>query len=235
MTNGSQVADVVQIDEQPHVPADDPAGTGGQWAEKTQSTPEAHLATVVGSFLFPPLNYGPNGVEDYIEFWESAPISDRVLSNLIEVYRANREEWLGAGLDRWSRIFSNSVETAEWLRKKKPDSNQIRDRHNAARLVELRRLEAERPTAVISSQTARSVARAAQMYRCAGALTDDDKALVDNHPVMMTRDSEPWTVKEIWTGFHLDEIDDRSLVDQDVSVTVELRELRKHFKAIDVI
>ena len=225
----------VVIDEQPHVPADDPAGTGGQWAEKAQSTPEAHLATVVGSFLFPPLNYGPNGVVDYIEFWESAPISDRVLSNLIEVYRANREEWLGANLDRWSSVFSNSVETAEWLRKKKPDSNQIRARHEAARLVELRRLEAERPAATISSQTARSVARAAQMYRCAGALTDEEKERVDNHPVMMTRDSKPWTVKGIWADYHLDEIDDRALVDQDLAVAVELRELRKHFGAVDVI
>ena len=220
--------------EQGHQPASSPDGAGGQWAEKAQSTPEAPLDTTVGSFLFPPRNYGPNVVGDYIKFWETVPISDRVLSNLVSVYRANREEWLGAGLDRWASIDGNSVETAEWLRKKKPDSNQIRDRHNAARLVELRRLEAERPIKEIVAMGARTVAIAAQMYRCSGWMSDEDQRTIEERAMPLSA-HRGWTVRQIWDEYHLGDIVPRALVDQDLAVAVELRELRKHFGAVAVI
>lgn len=224
-----------ETEEQPHVPAQSPDGTGGQFEGKIQSFPEVPLDTTVGSFLFPPIDYGPGGFKDYVKFWESAPVSDRVLSNLITVYRTNRENWLGDNLDRWARGFDNSLATFEWIRKSKPNSDQIRARHDKARNEELQRLEAERPRTDISSQTARSVAMAAQMYRCAGSLSPADQAKVDAYTIRMAREGEPWTVKEIWTDFHLDEIDDRALVDQDIAVAGELHELRKHLNGIDTI
>ena len=231
------MTDKAIIEAQAHVPATAPDGAGGQWAEKVLSLPEVPLDGTTGSFLFPPINYGPDGYNDYVKFWESAPVSDRALSNLISAYRANREAWIGTSLDSWARKFDNGVETGEWIRKTKPNSDQIRDRHDSARLVELRRLEAERPTAAISAMTARSIAMAGQMHRCSGSLSPDDQERVDAHPVRMARnpDSEPWTVKEIWEDYRLAEIIRKALVDQDLAVADELHELRKHLNAVDII
>jgi hypothetical protein len=222
--------------DQPHQPADAPDGAGGQWAEKAQTTPEAPLVdATVGTFLFPPIDYGPNGVQGYLHFWETAPVSDRVLSNLVATYELNRIKWIGDRLDEWANEYGNSVEGILWSQSKGVSSDDIQRDHDKARAAELKRLEAERPIKEISPMSARGIAIAAQMYRCSGDLSEEDQKVVDNHVIPLSREGKPWTVESVWRQYHLAEIADRALVDQDIAVASELAELRRHLGAIDTI
>ena|GEM_PF-4781818 len=72
-----------------------PAGSsqGGQYGPRTNTPPEGTLAeSATGSFLYPPALHT---AEEFIAFYEQAPISDRVLSNAtyaFERWRKNRIE-----------------------------------------------------------------------------------------------------------------------------------------------
>lgn len=219
---------------QGRIPAGAPAGAGGQFEPKANSEPEATLAeanSTQGSFLFPPINYGPNGTDSYFAFWESTPISDRVLSNLVTMYRHNREAWIGAHLNDWAEDFGNDpVNVGRWA-SKHVTQDDILAEHEAARAARLAELEAARPITTIHPSEARGIAVAAQMWKHAGSFTPEEQAVIDNHPVVVARGREPLTVKEIWETYHLDEVIDTAFVDQDVAVQHELAELRRHIGA----
>ncbi len=219
---------------QEHVPAGAPDNTGGQWADKPQTPPEARLAeNATGSFLFPPLQY--EGFDGYIEFWERVPISDRVLSNLVVAYSQNRDRWIGERLDAWAKKRSNDPELLKWARSPKTTAVEIQIDHERARAEELARLRAERPIDDIGPVRARGVAIAAQMRRFRLALPLEDQPRVLSHKVRITFVEEPRTVEQIWDSYHLGEIADHALVDADFAVTAELAELRKHLGARDII
>ncbi len=232
--SGTNEGDEVTDSIQEHVPAGAPDNTGGQWAPKTSNPPETDLIDdTAGSFLFPPLSY--NGFEGYIKFWETAPISDRVLSNLVVAYEQNRERWIGEQLDAWAKKRSNDPELLKWARSPKTTAVEIQIDHERARAEELARLRAERPIDEIGPVRARGVAIAAQLYRFKKALPPEDQVRVNDHKIRITFVEEPKTVRQIWQQYHLTEIVDHALVDADFAVTAELAELRKHLGARDII
>ena len=223
-------------EDQGHLPANSPDGSGGQFTGVANSDPEAALPSEVkGSFLFPPNNYGPNGVASYIEFWENAPISDRVLSNVISTYAQNRETWIGEGLDRWAKVRDNDPAHLKWVRDKKTTEFEVLKGHEVDRSAELERLRAERPIQAIHSSTVRSIAIAAQMYGQSSSFSKDEQTVIDNHMMQMERGGEPERVADLYRKYHLSEIVNVAFVDQDVAVQHELAELRRHIGAFSTI
>ena len=223
------------VSDRPYLPAHSPDGAGGQFTVVNNSDPEAALPDSRGSFLFPPINYGPNGVASYLEFWENAPVSDRVLSNVVSTYTQNRETWIGESLDRWSKVRDNDPVHMKWVADKKTTEFDVLKGHEVDRQAELERLNAERPITTISSANARSIATAAQMYSQCAAFSKEEQEQVDNHLIRFGRGREPERVVDIYNEYHLSEIVNVAFVDQDVAVQFELAELRRHLGAVDII
>lgn len=211
-----------------------PAGSadGGQFTEKPLSHPEANLSNLTqGSFLFPPADYGPEGVKSYLEFWENAPISDRVLSNLITAYDINRNRFIERAIDDWARDYQ--LNDKEFRARKFKAENGKFDPEEHKRLFEVARSEklaeirALRPHTTIQITQARGIAVAARIYECSGTFTPEEQAIIDAHKIKISRAAEPASVAEIWQAFHLGEITDMAFTDQDLAVQYELMEMRR--------
>jgi hypothetical protein len=188
-----------------------------------------------GTFLFPPAHYGPAGIDSYIQFWENAAISDRVLSNVKSAYRHNRERWLGDQLDRWAVTFGNDPGNIHRWSKKAVTREDIASEHEAARTIELARLSAKRSIEYVYNSQARALACAAQMYNNCGSFTPGEQAQVDSHKLVIARGLAAETVKSLYERYHLKEIVGAAFVDHDLAVQYELEELRRHIGARDIL
>lgn len=212
------------------LPSGSPAG--GQFTEKHRTQPEVPLANLTeGSFLYPPIDYGPNGAESYIAFWENAPITDRVLSNLITAYRICRDRYIEASLENWSRDYQ--FNDKEFLARKhkvnigKFDEDEHRRLYEVKRTEKLAEIRATRPIVHIPSTQVRGIAVAARMYQCSGSFSDEEKAIIRSHEVQFQRGGQPERVSDIWQKYHLDECSEMAFTDQDLAVQFELSEIRR--------
>jgi len=185
---------------------DQPREQNGQYGFKNQSYPEvAPLAEEVdGSFLFPP-NEWPGGVQQYLEFWRTQPISDDALTNFVSAYAADWDEWAEPIVQDHLHMWGNSREGYE-LTKRTTTADELRK----ARLAEMDRFIAElehtRPRR-IKSGLARHVARAAQIVQNSSSLrTDEDREVAGKAVMYHNADGEPWTAGELWDRYHLREI-----------------------------
>lgn len=80
----------VEVGLPPRRPSGAVGSTGGQFVTKTNSPPEGTLTeSATGSFLYPPDRF--DTVAEYLDFFESAAISDQVLSNATHAYEAWRQ------------------------------------------------------------------------------------------------------------------------------------------------
>jgi hypothetical protein len=189
---------------------------GGQFARKTNTPPEGLLTeSATGSFAFPPRTFA--SVEEYIEFFEAAPISDRILSNADHAYRQWRQDGIDEEVRAAYHVYGNDPKILAAA-----DKNIITsDRHARQFVAEVRaEAEARRPIQFIEPHLLRNVLRAHQMwFFSATAPGDSGQDAVRGHRLL----GGQWTVQEIVDGSSTQEWASRALTDSDLAAVDAMR------------
>lgn len=196
------------IQSQPRHPGG--SSTGGQFTSRQNTPPEGTLAeSASGSFAFPPRQF--ETVEEYIDFFETAPISDRVLSNADHAYRKWRQDQINAEVSAAYDVYGSDPEVVAAVRK-----NVIISDRKAREFVANSRAEAEakRPMQSIDSHRLRNVLRAHQMWFYAATAPGEDarERILQHH----LHDGE-WTVQGIVDGNFTTQWASRALTDSDLA------------------
>lgn len=163
-----------------------------------------------GTFLFPPVHW-PGGVEQYVSFFMTTPVSDRVLSNLSNAYAARRDNWAGGILASWDLRFDNSPEALRFRIRRRTDE-EIAEWRATKRVEEIERLAEILPRRIKAS-IVRPLARAAQMYSNSQGFTEAETAVIDASEVYRSGTGKSWTVEAIWNRWNLGEIMPDALTD----------------------
>ena len=140
----------------------EPSGSprGGQFAGRANTPPEGALAeSATGTFAFPPRSFG--SVEEYIEFFETVPISDRVLSNARHAYRKWRQDTINRKVNEAYAIYGNDPQVVAEARKHPLVSEQ---KAELFVMAERAKAAAEIPDETIDPNNMRSILRAHQLW-----------------------------------------------------------------------
>lgn len=203
-----------------------PREDNGRYGQKTHSPPEVPLAEEVhGSFLFPPDSW--NGVDDYLTFWKTQPISDDALTNFVSAYAADWDEWAVPLIREHLHDWGNGEGGLQARREAGDDKDKLwRLREAEADAFEAR-LELTRPRR-IKSGLVRHVARAAQIIQNRSSLrTEEDQAEAGRAVMYYNADNEPWTAAELWDRYRLSDIMPDAFYSRENKLQRELRELRR--------
>ncbi len=156
--------------QQPRLPGGAPEG--GRFASRANSAPSEGLLTesATGSFAFPPRSFG--SAQELIDFFESAPISDRILSNADHAYRKWREDQINEEVRAAYDVYGNDPKIVAGARE-----NPINSEREARIFVNKVRREADakRPVRVIDQHRLRNVLRAHQIWAYSGTLPTEDE------------------------------------------------------------
>ena len=202
-------------------PAGTPNGHGGEFAARLLTDPEGNLAEETnGSFLYPPDRF-PSYTE-YVEFWETAPISDRVLSNASHAYRA----WLQGAEDayvraNWHRFEEGNAKTERMLTKKLGADAQTLNVESRQKLIEEFR---HQYPAEISPRHMRQVLRAYSVASYWASIEDPSgRDLALRYTAQI--DGRSLTLGDIAQRFSPDSWAERALTEADLPVVDSLRYL----------
>lgn len=189
-----------------------PGGTGGEFATKQNTPPEGTLTeSATGSFAFPPNCIA--ALDDYLEFFETAPISDRILSNAGHAYRKWHEYALWKYVDDAYAIYGNDPEVVEETRKNYITGNRKKHEFLAQKRMEAAALY---PIAEISHNRMRAVLRAHQILVWRGLLSsEEDAERATNH--LITISGETKAAHEIAAEYRTTEWARRAFTDSDLA------------------
>lgn len=182
-----------------------PREDNGQYGHKDHSYPEVVLAeNVDGSFLFPPSQW--QGVDQYIDFWKTQPISDEALTNFVSCYAEEWDAWAAPLVREHLDIWGDSEEGRQ---------ARIRFDGNPEGLAAVRLDERDRFRSQLMSTRpdriptgfARQIARAAQMVHNRVHLRDEkDREEVLSAVVHHTQDGTAVTAGKFWDAYRLEDI-----------------------------
>jgi len=203
-------------------------GAQGLYAEKGQSVPEVKLESQnpEGSFLFPVEH---SDVQSYCRFWMSVPISDGVLSNVVQGY---------AELVRYDAVLDSSEWSARWDFANKKDLDS-KSESTVRRALDRRDAEWEEHYAEwcagrqmrIRPNDARNIARAGQLAYFRGQLSEQDQQAV-LESTLRVNDSEA-TVNDIALAYRLDEIRE-FFQDPEATAAEKLEDLRLELRRMQL-
>lgn len=167
----------------PRRPSGSIGGTGGQYAQKTNSPPEGSLAeSATGSFLYPPQRF--DSLEDYLEFFDTQPISDQVLSNASAAYLAWRARMIDAHVTQRYDIFVNTKDNIAYKMAAKYGQEGLRDAVNAEKPKWIAEAEAAYPITSLPRPQARAILRAHQITFMRGMLRPEDEQAALDHAIL---------------------------------------------------
>lgn len=202
-------------------PAGAPQGRGGEFSPRRLTDPEGNLVEeTTGSFLYPPDSFA--SYEEYIEFWESAPISDRVLSNASHAYRS----WLQSAEDayvraNWHRFDEDNQKTEKMLQRKLGANAQELNVASRQKLIDEFR---QKYPAEVSPRHMRQVLRAHSIASYGGSIEDPaGQQRVLQYTVQM--DGRTMSLDDIVERYNPIEWADRALTEADLPVVDSLRYL----------
>jgi len=207
-----------------------PEGTpaGGQFKKRQNKPPEGTLAeSATGSFAFPPRAF--ESVAQYVEFFETAPISDRVLSNADHAYRQWRQDEINAEVRAAYAVYGNDPQVLAQARK-----NVVTSDRKAQEFIARARAEAEarRPQASIEPHRMRNILRAHQLWYYSSTLeTDADRAQVLSHHLA----GQQWTVQEIVDGNSTPGWASRAMTDSDLAAVDAMERVARSLDERDMI
>ena len=200
-------------------PAGAPDGRGGEFATRHLTDPEGNLAEETrGSFLYPPDRFP--SYEEYIEFWESSPISDRVLSNASHAYRT----WLQGAEDayvraNWHRFEEGNAKTDRMLHKKLGADAQTVNVESRQSLIDEFR---EKYPSEVSPRHMRQVLRAYSVASYWASIEDPSgRGLAQRYTTEI--DGQALTLDEIAQRYCPDNWAERALTEADLPVVDSLR------------
>lgn len=209
------------IDEVPRHPAGTPASRGGEFAARQLTDPEGTLAEdAAGSFIYPPDHF--DSFREFAEFWESAPISDRVLSNASHAYRT----WLQSAEDaavrgNWHQYEEGNEKTERMLQRKLGAGS--KDLNLESRGQVIADFRAKLP-ARVSPRHMRQVLRAYQMGQLVSSILDRaEQDGLDTYT--FTVDDEQLTGAQLEDLYHPSMWAERALTEADLPVVDSLRYL----------
>ena len=189
---------------------------GGQFTRKANTPPEGLLTeSATGSFAFPPRSF--ETIDEFIEFFESAPISDRILSNTDHAYRQWRDDAITAEVREAYRIYGNDPKVLKAV-----DKNLFLSEQNAREFVANARADAEakRPLKFIDPHRLRNVLRAHQLWFYSAAAPGEGAAdsVLAHHPL-----GSEWSVSQIVEGNSTPEWASRAMTDSDLAAVDAMR------------
>lgn len=172
----------VDVSTQPRRPGGAAGGAGGQFATKTNSPPEGTLAeSATGSFLYPPERF--DTVEEYLEFFDAAPISDQVLSNASHAYRTWRKKAILTHVQQRYEAFGNDKSSIGYRMARDHGVEGLNAAVAAERPKWIAEAEAMYPVDVLPRPQARSVLRAHQIVVLRGMLDEQDQEAALEHQI----------------------------------------------------
>lgn len=209
------------IDEVPRHPAGTPASRGGEFAARQLTDPEGTLAEdATGSFIYPPDHF--DSFQEFAEFWESTPISDRVLSNASHAYRT----WLQYAEDaavrgNWHQYEEGNEKTERMLQRKLGAGS--KDLNLESREQIIAEFRAKFP-ARVSPRHLRQVLRAYQMGQLVSSIVDRaEQDELDSYT--FTVDDEQLTGAQLEDLYHPSMWAERALTEADLPVVDSLKYL----------
>lgn len=162
------------------------ASTGGQFAPKKNPPPEDPLAeSATGTFLYPPADL--RLIDDYIAFFESATISDQVLSNATYAYQAWRRKAMLAHIRHLEGIFRDnpSKELVKAIQNAGVNAHQVLENHVAPHRPQwIAEAEAMYPIHGLPRAQLRNILRAHQICVHRGMLPEADEQKAEDHPIL---------------------------------------------------
>ncbi len=191
--------------DQPRTPAGNPSGgefSSRQWPDGDVTLGDdldeaAYNRT--GTFLFPPR---PRSAQQLIRFWTEVEIEDAVLETLSLGYERWADGWQRAQVSKWLDEVYLPSQKIDRYKYRAGQINEAQRQAIAAAVGDYRRssLEPVHPER-IPAMDARTVARAGQMWFYAGALSEEDQQLVDEHSVLVG--DRPESVAQVVDRYNL--------------------------------
>ncbi len=208
-------------DEIPRHPAGTPASRGGEFAARRLTDPEGTLAEEsAGSFIYPPDHF--DTFEEFADFWESAPVSDRVLSNASHAYRT----WLQSAEDaavrgNWHQYEEGNQKTERMLQRKLGQGAKKLNLESREQIIA--EFRAQFP-ARVSPRHMRQVLRAYQMGKLVSSIVDRaEQDKIDTYT--FTVDDEQVTGDQLEDLYHPSMWAERALTETDLPIVDSLRYL----------
>lgn len=189
----------VEVALPPRRPGGASGGAGGQFVPKLNSPPEGTLTeSATGSFLYPPERF--DSAADYISFFESAPISDQVLSNASYAYTAWRRRALLEHIQARHEEFVNTSGNLAHRMAAKHGVQGLEDAINLKRPEWKKEAEARYPVEYLPRPQARSALRAHQMVVLRGMLSEEGEQEVLAH--LLPHGTEMATTHDLFTHYN---------------------------------
>ena len=196
----------------------------GQYTGKNQSEPEVRLMPREdGTFLFPPTTY--EDASDFANFWMSVPISDGVLSNITAGYADLIRRLKDVEDVQWSQKY-DTEHRKELLNGSDTAKAAARAKRSTAYDAFIAEWHESHPPR-IKAGTARTIARAGQLYYFANALSDEDRDTI--YSSTMTLGDKQMSVDDIMTRYQTYNIREY-FQDPEVTAAERLEDLRQELR-----
>lgn len=137
--------------------------------------------SATGSFLYPPEQF--ESVQDYLEFFDSAAISDQVLSNATHAYRTWRQKSILAHIQAQHEAFVNTKDNVAYRMAKTHGREGLDLAIEAERPKWRAEAEGLYPVESLPRSQSRAVLRAHQMVFLRGMLPEQDEQAVLDHQI----------------------------------------------------
>ena len=198
----------------------------GLYTGKNQSEPEVRLEPKEeGTFLFPPTRY--RDAQDYAQFWTTVPISDGVLANITAGYADMVRRQLTSDGITWGHRYDAAHEKDLHSGSEASIAAARRAREKAyEEWVEEWHLTKPRR---IRAGSARTIARAGQLYYYTAGLSEEDKELI--HSSTLFVEGNDWTVEQVEATFQLRNIREH-FQDPEVTAAERLEDLRQELRLL---
>lgn len=169
------------------------------------------MESATGSFAFPPGRW--DSIEQQIEFFTNAPISDRILSNADHAYRQWRQQQIDNAVMRDHDQWGEAPETIE-LAKRNPQ--EFRNQNKYRQAVVREQTEQKYPKEV-NPVVMRDVLRAHQIRMYRGGFSEEDEQRLLDYELPCGR--RTMTVDDIVNEYHTLGWADRAMTENDLANT----------------
>lgn len=170
----------VDVSRAPRQPSGAAGGVGGQFTFRQDFAPEDQLTeSATGSFLYPPERF--ESTEAYLEFFETAPISDQVLSNATHAYSRWRKNAILAHVHQRHLEYGNAEGGVAQTMARKFGTAGLDSAYQAMRPQWVAEAEQMYPVTALPRSQARAVLRAHQITVQRGMLPEDEEDRALSH------------------------------------------------------